>query len=77
MVLKFEILQGMYGLFFHKRQPVFQFLFSCGMYFLNRPFYSCGWSEAEGDLVLIQTFLLFYVNQVIFMLTSIFQEQFP
>ena len=33
-------------------------------------------SEAEGDLVLIQTFLLYYVNQVILMLTSIFQEQF-
>ena len=34
-------------------------------------------SEAQGDLVLIQTFLLYYVNQVILMLTSIFQEQFP
>ena len=34
-------------------------------------------SEAVGDLVLIQTFLLYYVNQVILMLTSIFQEQFP
>ena len=34
-------------------------------------------SEAEGDLVLIQTFLLYYVNQVILMLTTIFQEQFP
>ena len=34
-------------------------------------------SEAEGDLVWIQTFLLYYVNQVILMLTSIFQEQFP
>ena len=34
-------------------------------------------SEAEGDLVLIQTFLLYYVNQVILMLTSIFQGQFP
>ena len=34
-------------------------------------------SEAEGDLVLIQTFLLYYVNQVILKLTSIFQEQFP
>ena len=34
-------------------------------------------SEAEGGLVLIQTFLLYYVNQVILMLTSIFQEQFP
>ena len=29
-------------------------------------------SEAEGDLVLIQSFLLYYVNQVILMLTSIF-----
>ena len=27
-------------------------------------------SEADGDLVLIQTFLLCYVNQVILMLTS-------
>ena len=36
-----------------------------------------GGSEAEGDLVLIQTFLLYYVNQVILMLTRIFQEQFP
>ena len=36
-----------------------------------------GRSEAEGDLVLIQTFLLYYVNQVILMLTIIFQEQFP
>ena len=34
-------------------------------------------SEADGDLVLIQTLLLYYVNQVILMLTSIFQGQFP
>ena len=34
-------------------------------------------SEADGDLALIQTFLLCYVNQVILMLTSIFQGQFP
>ena len=34
-------------------------------------------SEAEGYLVLIQTLMLYYVNQVILMLTSIFQEQFP
>ena len=34
-------------------------------------------SEAGVDLVLIQTFLLYYVNQVILMLTSILQEQFP
>ena len=34
-------------------------------------------SEVVGDFVLIQTFLLYYVNQVILMLTSIFQEQFP
>ena len=27
-------------------------------------------SEAEGDLVLIQTFLLYYVNQVIVMLNN-------
>ena len=30
-------------------------------------------SEADGDLVLIQTFPLYYVNQVILTLTSIFQ----
>ena len=41
----------------------------------NRPFYSYGWKRV--DLVLIQTFLLYYVNQVILMLTSIFQGQFP
>ena len=34
-------------------------------------------SETEGDLVLIQTLLLYYVNQVILMLTIIFQEEFP
>ena len=34
-------------------------------------------SEAEGDLVLIQTFLIYYVNEVILLLNSIFQEQFP
>ena len=34
-------------------------------------------SEAEGDLVLIQTFLLYYENHVILMLTSISQEQLP
>ena len=34
-------------------------------------------SEADGDLVLIQTSLLYYVNQVILMLTSSFQGQFP
>ena len=34
-------------------------------------------SEADGDLVLIQTFLLYHVNQFILMLTSIFQGQFP
>ena len=34
-------------------------------------------SEAGVDLVLIQTFVLYYVNQVIFMLTSVFQGQFP
>ena len=34
-------------------------------------------SEAEGDLVLIQTFLIYYVSQVILMLNSIFQEKFP
>ena len=34
-------------------------------------------SEAERDLVLIETFLLYYVTQDILMLTIIFQEQFP
>ena len=34
-------------------------------------------TEARVDLVLIKTFLLYYVNQVILMLTSIFQGQFP
>ena len=43
----------------------------------NRPFYSYGWKRGWGDLVLVQTFLLYYVNQVILMLTSIFQGQFP
>ena len=36
-----------------------------------------GGSECEVDLVLIQTFLLYYVNQVILMVISIFQGQFP
>ena len=34
-------------------------------------------SKAGVDLVLIQNFLLYYVNQVFLMLTSIFQGQFP
>ena len=34
-------------------------------------------SEADSDLVLIQTFLLYYGNQVILTPTSIFQGQFP
>ena len=34
-------------------------------------------SDAEGDLALIQTFLLYHVNQFILMLSSVFQEQFP
>ena len=34
-------------------------------------------SDSDGDLVFIQTFLLYYVNQVILMLTSIFQGKFP
>ena len=33
-------------------------------------------SEADGDLVLIQTFPLYSVNQVILMLTIIFQDDF-
>ena len=32
-------------------------------------------SEVDGDLILIQTFMLYYVNQVILMITSSFQEQ--
>ena len=34
-------------------------------------------SKADGELVMIQTFLLYFVNQVILMVTSIFQGQFP
>ena len=34
-------------------------------------------SEADCDLVLIQTFLFYYVQKVILILTSIFQGQFP
>ena len=34
-------------------------------------------SEIRVDLVLAQTFLLYSVNRVILMLTSIFQGQFP
>ena len=34
-------------------------------------------SEIGVDLVLVQTFLLYSVNQVIHMLTSIFQGQSP
>ena len=34
-------------------------------------------SDTDGDLVLVQTFLLHNINQVILMLTSIFQGQFP
>ena len=33
-------------------------------------------TEAGVDLVLIQTFLLYHVNQVILLLTSIFHVQF-
>ena len=32
--------------------------------------------EAGADLVLIQTFLLYYVNQVILMLTRFFKDNF-
>ena len=40
----------------------------------NKPFYRYMYgSDADGELLLIQTFLLYYVNQVILMLTSIFQ----
>ena len=34
-------------------------------------------SEVDGDLVSIQTLMLYYVNQVVLMLTSSVQEQFP
>ena len=34
-------------------------------------------SEIGVDLVLVQTFLLYSVNQVILVLTSIFQGEFP
>ena len=34
-------------------------------------------SEVRVDLVLIQTSLLYYENQVALMLTSVFQGQFP
>ena len=34
-------------------------------------------TEVGVDLVLIQTFLVYHVNQVILMLTSIFYVQFP
>ena len=34
-------------------------------------------SEIGVDLVLVQTFLVYFVNQVILMLTSIFQGQCP
>ena len=34
-------------------------------------------SKAEVDLVLIQTFQLYFLNQVVLMLTSNFQGQFP
>ena len=46
---------------------------------MNRPFTVMDGSEAGGDLVLIETlkFLLYYVSQVVIMLTSIFQGQFP
>ena len=43
----------------------------------NRPFYNYGRSNGNGDLILIQTFLFYYVNQAILMLISIFQGQFP
>ena len=33
--------------------------------------------ESGGDFVLIQTFLLYYANEVIIILTNIFQGQFP
>ena len=34
-------------------------------------------SEVDGGLVLIQTFLLYYVYEVILALTGMFQGQFP
>ena len=42
-------------------------------HFTIRHFTVMDGSKADGDLVLIQTFLLYCVNQVIHILTSIFQ----
>ena len=39
---------------------------------INSPFTVAGENEAGVDLVLIQPFLLYYVNHVFLMLTSIF-----
>ena len=50
---------------------------SLGFHFLIGHFTVMDGSGADGDLVLIQTFPLYYVNQVILTLTSIFQGQFP
>ena len=36
-----------------------------------------GGNEVRVDHVLIQPFLFYYVNQVVFMLTSLFQHNFP
>ena len=54
-----------------------QYIVILFVYLLIGHFTVVGGSEAEVDLVLIQTSLPYCVNQVILMLTSIFQEQFP
>ena len=48
-----------------------------GLSFIIGHFTVMDGSEADSDLVLVQTFLFYYVNQVVLMLTSIFQGQFP
>ena len=49
------------------------------VWLMNRPFTVMDRSEANFVLVLMETlkFLLYYVSQVILMLTRIFQGQFP
>ena len=43
----------------------------------NRHFTVMDGSEVGGDRVLIQTFLLYYVNKVVLMLINIFKGNFP
>ena len=60
-----------------KELPEMRFEFRFNLIGLLGQFTVMDGSKADGDLVLIQTFVLYYVNQVILMLTSIFQGQFP